>query len=213
MIDDPLPTPPAEPGPAVAKAPPRGIYAKLKLHILHPDLSAESIAWSFAIGLAVAFNPLLGLHTALILLFCALFRGLHRPLMFIAAFVNNPWTMVPIATASAYLGNFLRGRGMHLDLSAIHWREIGWRSFITWHGFEAMHEMLRPVLKSYLYGGMFLSILAIPAGYWTMLFLARRMRRIHFHHAHGGTHGHAISDEAGPGHAGETGGSPENPPH
>ncbi len=210
MIDDPLPTPPVTPDPAVIQAPPRGLYAKLKLHILHPDLSPENIAWSFAIGLAVAFNPLLGLHTALILLFCALFRGLHRPLMFIAAFINNPWTMVPIATASAYFGHFIRGRGLNLDLSAIHWREIGWRSFITWHGFEAMHEMLRPVLKSYLYGGLLLSLLAIPAGYWAMLLLARRMRRIHFH-SHGGTHGHAIPDEAGPGHAGETGGSPEKP--
>lgn len=204
MIDgqSPVPVPPA------VDAPRRGLYSKLKLHILHPDLSPENIAWSFAIGLAVAFNPLLGLHTVLILLFCALFRGLHRPLLFIAAFVNNPWTMVPIATASAYLGNFIRGRGMNLDLSTIHWHEIGWRSFITWHGFEAMHEMLRPVLKSYLYGGMFLSLLAIPAGYWAMLLLARRMRRIHFH-SHGGSHGHAIPDETGPGHAGETGGGPE----
>lgn len=197
--------------PQVAETLPRGISARLKQHILHPDLSPEAIAWSFAIGLGVALNPLLGLHTAMVLLFCALFRGLHRPLMLIAAFINNPWTMVPIATASAYLGNFIRGRGMNLDLSAIHWHEIGWRSFISWHGFEAMHEMLRPVLKSYLYGGLTLSLLAIPAGYWIMLLLARRMRRIHFHHAHGGTHGHAIPNEAGPSHAGETGGSPEKP--
>lgn len=175
--------PPAIPQvPAAAEVPARGLSGKFKRHILHPDLSPENIAWSFALGLAVALNPLLGLHTALVLLFCALFRGLHRPLMFIAAFINNPWTMVPIATASVYLGNFMRGRGMNLDLSTIHWREIGWRSFVTWHGFEAMHDMLRPVLKSYLYGGMLLSLLSIPVGYWAMLWLARRMRRIHFHH-------------------------------
>ena len=197
--------------PPVAEAQSRGLSARLKQHILHPDLSPEAIAWSFAIGLAVAFNPLLGLHTAMVLLFCALFRGLHRPLMFIAAFINNPWTTVPIATASAYLGNFIRGRGLNLDLSSIHWHEIGWRSFITWHGFEAMHEMLRPVLKSYLYGGMLLSLLAVPAGYWAMLLLARRMRRIHFEHLRRSTHGHAIPDETGSGHAGETGGSTKKP--
>lgn len=211
MIEGPLPPPPQVALSAATNATPRGFFARLKQHIVHPDLSPENIAWSFALGLAVAFNPLLGLHTVLILLFCALFRHLHRPLMFIAAFINNPWTMVPIATASAYLGNFIRGRGMNLDLSSIHWREIGWRSFITWQGFDAMHVMLRPVLKSYLYGGMLLSILALPTGYWAMLMLARRMRRIHFHHSHGGTHGHAIPDEAGPGHAGETGGSSEKP--
>ncbi len=207
MIDGPAPMA----APPVAEAPPRGFVAKLKLHIVHPDLSPEAIAWSFALGLAVAFNPLLGLHMAMVLLFCTIFRGLHRPLMFLASFINNPWTMVPIATGSAYLGNFIRGRGLNLDLSTIHWHEIGWRSFITWQGFEAMHEMLRPVLKSYLYGGLLLSLLAIPAGYWAMLLLARRMRRIHLHHSHGGTHGHAIPDEAGPDHAGETGGSPEKP--
>ncbi len=197
--------------PAPVAAPPRGLSGKFKQHILHPDLSPEAVAWSFALGLAVAFNPLLGLHTAMVLIFCALFRGLHRPLMFLAAFINNPWTMVPIATASASLGNFIRGRGLNLDLSSIHWHQIGWRSFVSWQGFEAMHEMLRPVLKSYLYGGLFLSLLAIPVGYWAMLSLARRMRRIHLHHPQGGTHGHAIPHETGPGHAGETGGSPEKP--
>ena len=213
MIDGhgPLPTPPIAPDPVRAKASWRRLSARFKQHILHPDLRPENIAWSFAIGLAVAFNPLLGLHTAVVLLFCALFRSLNRPLMLITAFINNPWTMVPIATASAYLGNFMRGRGMHLNLSAIHWHEIGWRSFITWQGFESIHDMLRPVLKSYLYGGLTLSLLAIPTGYWAMLWLARRMRRIHFHHAHGGTHGHAIPDEAGPSNAGETGGGPEKP--
>ncbi len=176
MMDDSAQATP----PKVAEAQQRGLSARLKQHILHPDLDPEKIAWSFAVGLAVAFNPLLGLHTAMVLLFCALFRSLNRPLMFIAAFINNPWTMVPIATASAYLGNFIRGRGIILDLSTVHWHEIGWRSFVTWQGFEALHEMLRPVLKSYLYGGMLLSLLAIPSGYWAMLLLARRMRRIHF---------------------------------
>ncbi len=166
-------------GSAATEEAPRGLLARLKRHILHPELSPEQIAWSFALGLAVAFNPLLGLHMAMVLLFGAIFRGLHRPLMFLASFVNNPWTMVPIATASAYLGNFIRGRGLSLDLSSIRWHEIGWRSFLSWQGFLDMHEMLRPILKSYLYGGTALSLLVIPAGYWAMLMLARRMRRFH----------------------------------
>ena len=191
---------------------PKGLFKSFKSHIIHPELSPEQVAWSFAIGLAVAFNPLLGLHTAMVLIFCAIFRGLHRPLMFLAAFLNNPWTMVPIATASAYLGNFILGRGFHLNLSSIHWHEIGWRSFITWHGFEAMHDMLRPVLKSYLYGGLLLSLLVMPVGYWAMLMVARRMRKFHFHYSHGGTHGHAIPDETGAADAGKTGGSADESP-
>lgn len=191
---------------------PKGLLTKLKHHILHPELTSEQIAWSFAIGLAVAFNPLLGLHTAMVLVFCAVFRGLHRPLMLIAAFLNNPWTMVPIATASAYFGNFIRGRGFHLNLSGIQWHDITWRSFLTWPGFLEMHEMLRPVLRSYLFGGTALSVLVIPVGYWAMLLLARRMRQFHFHHIHGDPHGHAILDETGSANADQASGSPDDAP-
>ncbi len=170
--------------PSPAAPAPSGLWGRLKAHILHPELSPEQVAWSFALGLSIAWNPLLGLHTALMFLFCLLFRRLHRPLLIMAMLVNNPWTLVPMATASVWLGNLVRGRFDGGNLARIEWHQIGWRSFVTWSGFEAMTTMLRPVLKSYLIGGTLCTLLALPVGYLFMLWLARRLRRIHWPHLH-----------------------------
>lgn len=161
---------------------PKGLWNRLKAHILHPELSPEQVAWSFALGLSIAWNPLLGLHTGMVFLFCVIFRRLHRPLMIMAMLVNNPWTMVPIATASTWVGNLVRGRFTTTNLAHVQWHDIGWRSFLTWNGFEAMTTMLRPILKSYLIGGTICTILALPIGYFFMLWLAKRLRRIHWPH-------------------------------
>jgi len=98
--------------------------------------------------------------------------------------INNPWTMVPMATASTYLGNLLLGRGLHLDLSRIHWHTIGWRSFATREGFDTMFCMLKPILGPYVLGGLVFSALALPIGYYTMLKVAHRLRRMHLHLPH-----------------------------
>lgn len=158
-----------------------GLWASMKSHLLHPEKSPEEVALSFAIGFSLAFNPLLGLHTALALLACVLSRRLHRPLLILACYINNPWTMVPIATGSAFLGNLLLGRGLHLDLAGIQWRAIGLHSFTSRAGLEAMLAMLRPVLGPYLLGGLVLSLVAVPVGYVVMLRLARRLRHRHLH--------------------------------
>ncbi len=83
---------------------------------------------------------------------------------------------MPIATASVGVGNALRGRGWNLDTSAIRWREIGIKSFVSWEGFQNMVTMLSPVLRSYLIGGLALCLVALPLGYFLMLWISRRMR-------------------------------------
>jgi uncharacterized protein (DUF2062 family) len=142
-------------------------------------MTPGQIALSFGIGFAMAWNPFLGLHTWLILLLCLLFRSLHRPLMLLACYLNNPWTMVPMATLSALAGNLVLGRGWHLDLQGIHWHAITWKSFVTREGFTAMATMLKPILLPYLVGGLLMCVLAFLGGYYGMLALARRLRRAH----------------------------------
>ncbi|HJW08193.1 MAG TPA: DUF2062 domain-containing protein [Holophagaceae bacterium] len=180
MTDTPTPTAPGSTA-GQAHAAPKGMWPKLRMHILHPELTSEQVAWSFALGLTIAFNPLLGLHTALIITFCLLFKRLHRPLIVAGGLVNNPWTTVPIASLEAYVGNILRGRGLDLDLSVVRWHEIGWRSFLTWDGFQSMVLMVRPILHSYLLGGTVLCLASLPAGYYLMLWLTRHLRNRHGH--------------------------------
>lgn len=153
------------------------LWARIKRFLADPDLEPHHLAWSFGLGFSIAWNPLLGTHTGLVLLSCALVKKLHRPLTFLGAFTNNPWTMVPIATGSALLGNILLGRGLHLDLSGVDWTSFGWHSFATREGFQAATAMLKPILVPYLLGGFVLSALAAPVGYFLMLRLAHRLRR------------------------------------
>lgn len=167
------------------EAPKKGMWARLKAHILHPELAPEQVAWSFAIGLSMAWNPFLGTHTWLILVICFFARHLHRPLIFLACFINNPWTLVPMATASAVLGNVVLGRGFKLDLQHVHWGTIGWKSFSTKAGFDAMMVMLKPILAPYLLGGFLFALLSLPLGYWLMLRITVRLRHLHHHTTHG----------------------------
>jgi len=158
---------------------------RFRLHvkhmILHPELTPEQVALSFAIGLSLAWNPFIGLHTLLILILCFLFSRLHRPLMFLACFINNPWTMVPMASLSGLVGNLLMGRGCRPRMRGVHWDQIGWHSFVSKEGFDHMYLMLKPILGPYLLGGLVLSALALPVGYYVMLYITRRLRRMDIH--------------------------------
>ena len=157
------------------------ILGKLKQLILHPEMSPQQVALSFGIGLSLAWNPLVGLHTSIIILLCFLFRRLHQPLMLLVCYLNNPWTLVPMATASAVVGNVLLGRGWHLNLRGIPWHTISWRSFLTKQAFDSMLLALKPILLPYLVGGLVLSVLALPLGYYVMLIVTRRLRGLHLH--------------------------------
>jgi hypothetical protein len=173
-----------DPSPESVPAQAKGYLGRIRQVILHPEMSPQQVALSFAIGLSLAWNPFIGLHTWIILLLCFVFQRLHRPLMLLVCYVNNPWTMVPMATASTMFGNILLGRGYKLDLRHIHWHTIGWRSFATRGGFDSMYSMLKPILLPYLLGGLVISALALPIGYYVMLRVARRLRGLHLHLPH-----------------------------
>ncbi len=213
--------------PIVARLRDSRLWLKLKSFILNPDITPRQTAASFGLGLAMAFNPLLGLHTGICIALCVIFRKLNRPLLLATMMVNNPWTMVPIATASAYLGNILMGRGLDLNLAGIRWSCLGWSSFATRQGLQGLFHMFKHILGPYLLGGFILSALAFPVGYYAMLRLSKYLRRIHLHmphlphlhlpafgreHAAKETpHGHALPDETGPDHAAEAAGRPAGP--
>jgi len=170
---------PARVADAAAPAPKAGHWARVKAHMMHPELSPSQVGWSFGLGLSIAFNPLLGLHLVMVLTLCFAFKGLHRPLMLAASFVNNPWSLVPVATASAYLGNLMLGRGLDLNLAGVDWTLIRWRSFTSQEGALQVFGMLKPILAPYLLGGFAISLLALLGGYFLMRGLTERMRARH----------------------------------
>jgi hypothetical protein len=146
--------------------------------ILQPKMTPERVALSFAIGLAVAFSPFIGLHTCITIAICIVFNTLHRPLMLLTCYINNPWTILPVASVSVLVGNWLMGYGIHLNVDHINWHTIGLHSFTTQEGLSSMYLTLKPVLVPYLLGGFALSILALPLGYYIMLKITRHLRSL-----------------------------------
>ncbi len=76
--------------------------------VLHTDDTPPRAALAFALGVFIAWTPVVGFHT-LIALGLAFLLRLNRVAVLAGTFVNNPWTFVPIYSASAYFGSLLLG--------------------------------------------------------------------------------------------------------
>jgi uncharacterized protein (DUF2062 family) len=120
--------------------------------LLRIDEPPHRTALAFAIGVLIAFSPILGLHTVLALAIAFLFR-LNRVAILLGAYINNPWTMGPIYLAGTAVGCALLGVSAH-DLGMIDWSLAG----------------LMPYLWPFVIGNMVLGVVAGSVSY----VLARR---------------------------------------
>ncbi len=130
-----------------------GRYTRALEILLHVRDTPHRIALSFALGVTIAFNPLLGLHTLLALGVAFAFR-LSRVAILLGAYVNNPWTLAPLYMAGTLLGCVLLGVPPE-GLSEIEWSEseMGlWRT-------------LQPFLWPYVVGNLALGALCAPPAY------------------------------------------------
>jgi uncharacterized protein (DUF2062 family) len=133
--------------------------------------SPERLALSLAIGVFVAFSPLFGLHTLLVILVAFLLR-LNVPLAVAGAFVNNPWTMVPMYAGALAVGLWVTGyQGGAPDLGAC---------LAEGHGFLGLVRLvmaeLRPFLLPFVLGCLVLGLLAALLAYAGLLLLVRWVR-------------------------------------
>ena len=82
--------------------------------LLALDDPPERTALAFAIGVFIAFCPLLGLHTILATLVAFLFR-FNKIAIYSGTFINNPFlTLVPIIIASYAIGALVLGRPVRI---------------------------------------------------------------------------------------------------
>ena len=131
--------------------------------------SPQRIALGFAVGIFLAFSPLLGLHTFLGLLIAFLF-GLNRVAVLVGVFVNNPWTLVPIYGLAAYLGGLLVGFPPAVLGTSLDWKALMQSRF--WTELVKDWEFLKPLLV----GSTILSISCALISYPLALFLVRKAR-------------------------------------
>lgn len=125
--------------------------------LLRTQDTPHRTALAFAIGVFIAFCPLLGIHTALALGIAFAFR-LSRVPMLLGAFINNPWTLAPLYLAGTLLGCALLGMptgGLSEIDTSLHGTAF----------YRALYASLKPYLWPFVIGNTLLGVFAGLAGY------------------------------------------------
>ena len=139
-------------------------------HVLfHVEDSPHRIALSFAVGVFIAFSPLLGLHTLMALGVAVGFR-LSKAAMILGIYVNNPWTIAPMYMGGTLVGCYLLGVSPD-DLALLRFDETGWAFY------ESLVAQLRPYLWPFVVGNTILGALFGALAYSAMRRVIERRRR------------------------------------
>jgi len=124
--------------------------------LLHLQESPERTAVAFAVGVAIAFCPLYGLHTVLVV-FCTWAFGLNFVALMAGALINNPWTLVPVLGATYWTGALILGG---TEAPTFDWHDLS---------FMAVYQQVLPYAVPFALGGTVLSLagalLAYPMAY------------------------------------------------
>ncbi|MDK2744721.1 MAG: DUF2062 domain-containing protein [Nitrospira sp. BO4] len=142
---------------------PRSFRALLR-QVLHLQESPQRTALAFAVGVFIAFSPAYGLHTAMAVL-CTWLFGLNLIALLAGAFVNNPWTIIPILGATYWTGALLLGR---TDAPNFDWHDLS---------FSGIYEQVLPYAAPFILGGLVLSVLGALLSYPAAYLLVVKHRR------------------------------------
>ncbi len=119
---------------------------------------------AFALGVFIAFSPAYGLHTAMVVLLTWLF-GLNFLALMAGAFVNNPWTLVPILGATYWTGAVLMGR---METPTFEWQDLS---------FSGIYQQIAPYALPFIVGGLTLSVIGALLAYPVAYLLVSKYRR------------------------------------
>ncbi len=135
-------------------------FRALLRQVLQLQESPQRTALACALGVFIAFSPAYGLHTVLVVL-CTWLFGLNFVALLAGAFVNNPWTVVPILGATYWTGALLLGR---TDTPTFNWHDLS---------FAGIYQQILPFAMPFALGGFVLSVigalLTYPAAYLLVL--------------------------------------------
>lgn len=129
--------------------------AQIRSHLvtlLHLKETPHRTALAFAVGAFIAFSPTYGLHT-LSALFCAWAFRLNVVALMAGAFINNPWTVVPILGATLWTGVQLTGLPA---VPSVDWAQLSLMAF---------YEHIKPYAMPFFVGGFVLSAIGAAISY------------------------------------------------
>ena len=137
--------------------------------LLHLEEPPTRVAAAFALGVFIAFFPILGIHSAMALALAVVFR-LNKVAILVGAWTNNPWTIAPIYTAGTLMGCLVLGVSP-ASLGDVDWSLHG-RAF-----YESLLAGFRPLLLPFVVGSLLLGAVAGTLSFLVLRpVLARRHR-------------------------------------
>jgi uncharacterized protein (DUF2062 family) len=134
--------------------------------VLHLQESPQRTALAFAIGVFICFSPVYGLHTVIVIV-CAWALRLNLLALMAGAYLNNPWTIVPILGATYWVGALLLGRS---DSPSFDWHDVS---------FSAIYEQIMPYAVPFFLGGFVLSVLGSAIAYPLAYYFLAKHRQSH----------------------------------
>jgi uncharacterized protein (DUF2062 family) len=141
-------------------------YIKDRLHaLLKLDDPPHKLALAFALGVFIAFSPILGFHLLVALVLGWMF-GLNRLVLVTASFINNPWTVVPLYGFCIWFGMKITGSGA--SNPQIAWNELNFAN--SW-------QILKPYLWSYIAGTLIVGGIAAFLSYFLFYGVVVRYRK------------------------------------
>lgn len=146
-----------------------GLVLKMKeqvRRVLGLNDTPHRTALAFALGVFIAFSPLLGLHFILAVVSAWLFR-LNRMAVLVGAFVNNPWTFTPITLSSTWFGIELCCK-TH-EIPPINFENLS---------FSTMGVQLKSYFFPFVLGSTLLGVLFAVIAYFAMLWMISQYRKM-----------------------------------
>ena len=136
------------------------------LILFHVEDTPARVAAAFAIGIFIAFFPILGIHTGMALVIAIALR-LSKVAILAGAWTNNPWTLAPMYTAGTLLGCAVLGVSP-ASLGAVDW-SLGGRAF-----YDSLASGLRPLVLPFVVGNLLLGALAAGVAFVGLRWLLAR---------------------------------------
>lgn len=147
----------------------KGTFKAQFLHMLGRDSPPEVVAASFAIGVAISFTPLFGLHWIMALLLAFALK-LNKVDVLLGTLVVNPLTLPAVGAIAIPIGRFLL-QARREAIAHLPWHEMFRRSFWT-----AAGPTMRAIGFQMAVGMFALSVVAGVLTYVVLLRLIRRHR-------------------------------------
>ena len=126
--------------------------------IFHLKETPNRLASAFALGVFIAFTPTIGLHTISCLFLAWMFR-LSKLVVLTGAFINNPWTAVP-------LYGFCLWFGMRITGSDSVTPRIAWNDLTLTNAYLILKPYLWPFIAGTLVVGAAAAIVSYGIIYW-----------------------------------------------